>query len=428
MEALSIIRDSLSTYNDCWGFVSGGDEYSIVGYRRGTFFHRVTDPYNPVQVGYIPGPSSLWRDIKVYRDHAYIVTEGTGVGQGMQIVDISNPDAPFLANTYSGSFNSSHNLYIDTATARCYVVGTGSGMHILDIGTDPINPIWLGNWSNHYIHDLFVLNDTAYVSPYYSGTMKILDVSDPGNVTVMASHFYSAAANHNAWLLGDHNFLLTSDEASRGHVRCWDISDFSNITEISDYQILGFTNSAHNVLVIGMVAYISYYKNGLRVVDFSDPYNPVEIGFYDTHPEWSNSTFAGNWGNYPFLPSGTLIASDEQHGIHLLRYVEFTGIDDRTGIAPAAAGVTLLPSNPNPFNPTTRIAFSLPERMDVDLSIYAPTGRLVRTLYSGALPAGEHRLMWDGQSDGGSAQASGIYFSRLETESGPHTGKLHLVR
>ncbi len=426
VELLSVTRDSLNTYSDCWGFTANGDEYAIIGYKRGTMFFRVTDPYNPVMVGYINGPNNLWRDIKTYRDHAYITTEGTGPNQGMQIVDISDPENPFLANTYTGTFTTAHNLYIDTSAARCYVVGTDTGMHILDVGTDPVNPIWLGAWSNHYIHDLFVLNDTAYVSPIFSATMKILDVSDPANVHVLASHFYSSAVNHNAWLMEDHNFLLTSDEANRGHVRCWDISDFTNITETSSYWIQGLTNSAHNVLVKGTVAYISYYKNGLRLVDFADPYNPVEIGYYDTHPEASGATYVGNWGNYPFLPSGTLIASDEQHGLYLLRYNEFTGVAE--GIEAAPAPALLLSNRPNPFNPATQIAFTLPERMDLELSIYMPSGQLVRKLFAGTLPGGDHHFSWDGLSESGVPLGSGVYFSRLETAGAAESGKIHLIR
>ncbi len=426
MEALSIIRDSTKAYSDCWGFAANGQEYAITGYRTGTIFTRVTDPRNPVEVGFITGPNSIWRDIKTFGTHAYIVTEGTGSGSGLQIVDISDPENPFLANTYNATFTTAHNLYIDTAAARCYVVGTGSGMHILDLSADPANPAWLGSWNNDYIHDLFVLNDTAYVSPIYSGTLKILDVSNPASISVLASHFYSGASNHNAWLLQDHRFLLTSDEANRGHVRCWDISDFKNITEVSKYQIPGFSFSAHNVLVKGTIAYIAYYANGLRLVDFADPYNPVEIGYYDTYPPYTSGTYAGNWGNYPFLPSGTLIASDQLFGIHLLRFKDFTGVAE--GTTEMAGHPLRLVPGPNPFNPATMISFTLPGRNDVTLSIYAPSGRLVRNLLSGTLPGGDHSVRWNGLDDGGAAAASGVYFTRLTAGSASATAKLNLVR
>ena len=79
-----------STANDCWGYTSAsGREYAIFGNSDNTGFVEVTDPGNAQIVEIIDGPDSLWRDVKVYGDYAYAVSEG---GSGIQVIDMSNID------------------------------------------------------------------------------------------------------------------------------------------------------------------------------------------------------------------------------------------------------------------------------------------------------------------------------------------------
>ncbi len=68
---------------------------------------------------------------------------------------------------------------------------------------------------------------------------------------------------------------------------------------------------------------------------------------------------------------------------------------------------------PNPFNPSTDIAFALPEAGKVTLNIYALTGQLVATLVDGELPAGDHLLSWNGRNQTGTAVAAGVYLYRI---------------
>lgn len=99
-------------------------------------------------------------------------------------------------------------------------------------------------------------------------------------------------------------------------------------------------------------------------------------------------------------------------------------------VPPDAARVALLPNVPNPFNPSTRIAFVVPEGMgtEVELDIYDGRGRLVRTLLRGSLPTGEHRVVWDGRDDGGAAVGSGIYLCRLEADGVASTRAVTLLK
>jgi aminopeptidase N len=83
---------------------------------------------------------------------------------------------------------------------------------------------------------------------------------------------------------------------------------------------------------------------------------------------------------------------------------------------------------PNPFNPSTTIRFTLPERREARVRIYSLEGRLLRTIFAGELPAGGHEVRWDGSDEGGRPLASGVYFCRLASGANVETRKLLLLR
>ncbi len=85
-------------------------------------------------------------------------------------------------------------------------------------------------------------------------------------------------------------------------------------------------------------------------------------------------------------------------------------------------------NRPNPFNPSTTIAYDLPRPSRVTVTIYDVRGREVRTLVSGALPAGEHRVEWDGRDAQRQPAASGVYFCRLTAEGFVQTKKMVLLK
>jgi len=102
-----------------------------------------------------------------------------------------------------------------------------------------------------------------------------------------------------------------------------------------------------------------------------------------------------------------------------------TGVEV-TSAPPVAA--RLLTPYPNPFNPHTKIQFSLDEPSRFTLSIHDVQGRLVRTLASGEAQAGTRVFQWDGTRADGTACASGAYFAILSLPSGSRSTSLRLVR
>jgi len=99
-----------------------------------------------------------------------------------------------------------------------------------------------------------------------------------------------------------------------------------------------------------------------------------------------------------------------------------------TGIGPSPLVDYLSQNTPNPFNPTTTIAFGLAKPADITLRIYDTTGRLVRVLADGRYAAGPQAEVWDGRDDSGRPVASGVYFYRLDTRTNVLTRKMLLVK
>lgn len=88
----------------------------------------------------------------------------------------------------------------------------------------------------------------------------------------------------------------------------------------------------------------------------------------------------------------------------------------------------LHPNHPNPFNPSTRIDFELPAPEQLSLAVYNLRGQLVRSLSSGLLQAGSHRVVWDGRNDAGMAVSSGVYLLLLEGEQHRATRRMTLLK
>ncbi|MBN1885835.1 MAG: T9SS type A sorting domain-containing protein [Candidatus Krumholzibacteriota bacterium] len=106
-----------------------------------------------------------------------------------------------------------------------------------------------------------------------------------------------------------------------------------------------------------------------------------------------------------------------------------TGRYSRPDAEETPRGVFALDANvPNPFNPTTTIAFNLPTTSRVEIKVYDVRGALVRTLVAGVRNAGEQTVLWDGTNDAGSRMASGVYFCRMTAPGYERTRKLILLR
>ncbi len=344
------LRPSQST-SDIWGYDNGTTYLALQGQQSGTIFVDVTDPYSPVEVGFVAGPPSSWRDIKTYQNYAYVITEGAGSLAGMQIIDLSDPFDPQLVNTYTANFTTAHNIWIDQDRGHAWLVGTNNGTRILDLA-DPVNPVEIGSWGTRYIHDITVKDNLAYFAEIYSGIHEIVDATDPANLQVLSTWSTPTHFTHNSFPNEDFSLLVTSDEVNPGgHLAVYDITNKNSTPpQLADYTP-NASSLVHNVFFddipgVNRVA-MSHYALGVRYVDLQRPTVPVELGAYDTRSA-TDSGFSGCWGLYPFDPRGYIYASDIQSGLFVLEIAPtggaFTGIvrDANTQTGIVGASVLLL--------------------------------------------------------------------------------------
>ena len=113
---------------------------------------------------------------------------------------------------------------------------------------------------------------------------------------------------------------------------------------------------------------------------------------------------------------------------HTLARVKAEGGDPEPGWRDRAEA-ELIGAAPNPFNPATTIAYTLPRAATVRLDIYDVSGRRIRNLVDGVSEAaGPHRVIWDGSDDHGRAVPAGVYVYRLEAAGAREARSLVLVR
>ena len=310
--------------NDVWGYVDEmGNEYALVGTSKGTSIVNVTDPTNPVEVFWLPGSTSIWRDPSSHGDYAYVTTEAE---DGLLIIDLSPlPQATNLTTTlYSGPANnpwqSAHTCFVDE-NGYAYVFGANrgnGGVIILDVFTNPMAPIEVGVFDNWYCHDGYVRNDTMYLANIYDGFFSLVDVSDKANPVLLGTKTTPSSFTHNSWPSDNGQYVFTTDEISGAFIAAYDISDPTNILEVDRIQNSpGSGIIPHNTHVMGDYLITSYYSDGVVIHDITYPYNIIKVAEYDTF-EGQTISYDGCWGVYPFLPSGTILAADITNGLFVL--------------------------------------------------------------------------------------------------------------
>ncbi|MBS1913248.1 MAG: choice-of-anchor B family protein [Bacteroidetes bacterium] len=329
-DSLNPVRtDSLGPNSALWGYVApDGREYALVGTQIGTSIIDVTE--KPIhQVAFIPGPKSIWREMKVYKNYAYIITESADPGKGLQIVDLSAlPASATLVRTDSTVFNRAHTVFINGH--RLYAMGTqaeagaNGGAIIFDLEPDPLHPQRIGQVSPYYYHDAFERNDTLLGAAIYGQGCDIYDIHDLANPKHLATIQYPYSGTHNAEITSDGGYVVTSDEIGNTPktMKVWDIHDLNNITKVAEYTP-NPVDIVHNVHVRGRYIIAAWYTAGVRIIDMIDPVHPREVGFYDTYPGPSDG-YNGVWEAYGFFPSGKVIAGDRQTGLYVLEFNKTT--------------------------------------------------------------------------------------------------------
>lgn len=335
--------------NDSWGWTDSttGKEYVLMGLDNGTAFVDISDPINPVFLGKLPTSTetSPWRDIKVYDNHAYIVSEAPD--HGVQVFDLTqlrevNSPKDFTADRVLKTVPTAHNMVINPQSGYGYVVGTIhndkylGGVHFLNLN-DPNSIRFEGGYGGGgYCHDAQVVNYSGPDQDYtgreiFIGSnetqLVIVDVTDKENPTSISQTTYqNVTYTHQGWFDKNQRFFLLGDEQDElrvgGNTRTliFDLRDLDQ--PILHHTYYGSTNAIdHNGYVNDDLFYLANYTAGIRVIAIDDleGKNMNEIGFFDTFPPHNAPIFAGAWSVYPFFDSGVIVISDINRGLFLIK-------------------------------------------------------------------------------------------------------------
>lgn len=386
--------------SSCWGWTDplNGKEYALMGCSTHTAFVDITVPNAPVYLGKLNSHnnvSSIWRELKVYNNYAFIVSEATG--HGMQIFDLTrlrNVTTPqlFTENAHYGGFGNCHTVTINEATGYAYCNGTSSfngGPHIVNI-QNPLNPVFISGYGGEdYTHDAQVV---IYNGPDIEHQGKeiffganetkvvIVDVTNKLNPILLSNFVYNNIGyTHQGWLTTDQKFWILSDEIDELNFGFNSRSIIIDMTDLNNPVLKGEYSGPtaaidHNGYCKGNEFYLANYTAGLRIINASDinsTSSMTEIAFFDTYPENNNAQFDGAWNTYPYFPSGSIIISDINRGLFIVR--KNASLLNEEFIS---SNYTIHPNPANTF-------FSIDSEIVIDnIVLYDSLGKIIKTYQS----------------------------------------------
>ena len=360
--------------NDCWGWTDSttGREYAIMGVNNGTSFIDITDSTSPQYLGKLPTSTvdSSWRDMKVYNDHVYIVSEAGD--HGLQVFNLANlrgidSEQVFSADYTDKSFGQAHNIAINEDSGYAYIAGARTkGIYAFNL-SNPLAPkLELEGSQFGYSHDAQIVNykgpdQDHFGKEIYIGSnenkVDIVDVTDKSEPKLISTFLYDHQYTHQAWLTDDHKYALLGDELdevdsnyelkadAKTRTVIIDLSDLEKPSLHHDYE--AETKAIdHNGYVKGTEFFLASYTAGLRVLDILniDQKSISETGFFNTFinhndsglpnsttvksqdpdgdhsgKKGNSSAFNGAWSVYPFFKSENIIISDINSGLYIVK-------------------------------------------------------------------------------------------------------------
>jgi hypothetical protein len=337
-------------YADVWAEGNyayvGSRDHEAPGIGSGVYIFDISNPNAPsLAAHYNPPAGTPFRDIKVVGGIGYFASEG---GEGIHIVNLSNPRAPTLISRITsaqGGYDYVHNIFV--AGGLLYEVALGPNIvKVFDV-TNPAAPSFVTDvvtTDGRYIHDITVLGNRLFTSGW-EGKTDIFDVSNIRTQgPVLLGSIYSGTQTHSCWVTPDGNHLVSAREIQDGTISIFNISNPANPILVSTIEAgsLGIDAfSPHHPRIVGDLLYVSWFEAGLQVFNISDPANPVHVGEFDTDlgPSVRRCCDYGTHGVYPFLGTDRILLSNRQTGLYVLDASAVTGAPTVRLTSPASRTV-----------------------------------------------------------------------------------------
>ena len=440
------VLDSIDLTSNCKNVAVIGDYVYAATQGECLQIFNVSNPAHLVYAGEFQVEGYAY-NVDVYGDYAYVSS-----GDGFHVIDISDIENPDIVTSFAPPYGISNDIIFagDYAIAPSY-----EGLLLLNLH-DPERPRMVNIFDQASVRDVKIVNDIAYmVTDDYS--LIALGISRPLAPVVLDELEFSGLNTHSLAIRGMYAYVVGNDNNSNGMIVV-DISNPSNMNVVvstgwdvhySEIEVRGnfafaidndvglrvidITNPAHPVEVAAIetpgsaenmelsqnFVYIADYTGGVRIIDISNPQIPLETGYYLTNGNACDVAVLGDYvlaGCYYWFnildcseainPGGYTNSGNEELNV--------------ISILPLSCTLSV---NPNPFNPTTTIAFALPEAGYVSLTVYDIQSREVAKLVNEHHSSGEYQAVFDG-----SDLASGIYFARLDNGELQMTQKLLLIK
>ena len=322
-----------------------GDSIYDEDAERGLMLWDVTTPAAPVQVGFL-NTGCCARGV-----HEFEVQHRADLGRTFAYASVPT------------------SRYPDSNTSSGYRDENGYGdFRLFDI-TDPANPFQVSDWGIQDIGGPFGAGQGCDADPnyghgaepsddgklvfvsYWDSGFIALDLTDPTNPVFLGRTIYPSNADGDAHsasyddarqllFSADEDFCKTSGpgiEKGQGYLRIWDYSNLAAPVQIGQFRtpnssgtknVAAGDYSIHNALVVGTAVCISWYSEGIRVLDASNPTSPQEVAYF-VPPSANNPVKPSQrgvltnapevWGVAYDEATGLIYASDMNSGLWILR-------------------------------------------------------------------------------------------------------------
>jgi hypothetical protein len=445
----------------------------------------VADPSSPVFVGAYFFPLN-WESWISSSGNLLCAALGHSEDQSVAVFDISNPASPIEVSRF-GKRGSLGRLVIEGA--KGYLSDIRAGFHVIDLA-DPSWATELGRPLGFVeFRDIAAHGNYVYGADWYNGlvTYGVINPAHPESLScwylggyhtfmvcaegdyVYATHggildIFSLANPAAPMLLDSIEFSGGVMRASNGYLytRGIDRIYIYSLVNPSNPQFLGscilpsyWGGIVRDIAFAGHYAYVAYYEGGVQIIDIANPEHPAVVGSTGGSYVWGIAASGNTLAFYqipalyqqamiyimdisdPVYPRyighyniSEMISDMEIYGSYLLtvspnKFAVYQ-VDALSSVQPHESlpqEFALYPCYPNPFNSSTIIRFSLPYTEHAKLTIYDVTGRQVKVLADELLNVGEHSVTFNGSN-----LASGVYFTRLETNHRTQTEKVVLLK
>ncbi len=335
--------------------------------------------------------------------HATIFDGGDG---GLTVFDVSQPSMPQELSLKFG-FDGVYDLHADGSYV--YQLGAPRSGQTTFVTYDVANlaaPVQISSVNVPFLSPNFDMSGNLVLVACLANDLKIYDVTNHAQPPVMVSTFTGTTDARDVVCIGGHAFVA---DGSEGLI----VVDFSNPTNPVEVGRLAGIGQPRYIAAAYPYVVIVGSDPLLRIVNISDPSEPFVADSYSTG------------GSSEIAIEGSTIATVVGFEGVLLLDAPILTTPTNIGAPTIRAALNVYP---NPFNPRTTVSFSLPMATHVVLDVFDTAGRHVRALTNGPFREGSHRVTWDGHDSAGNPCASGVYFARMRAGTETVNRKLVLLK